>query len=124
MTTTLNHFSLPRWFVLGLLGVLVLSVMLPRISLNTHALERHGSDAVEIRRCINEQGAQQVWKKTGSDRWLLLCQLLDNRWGIQIVQKIGDKYEEITAFVRENGDWNTTRDYLIRQATKWRGGLP
>jgi Flp pilus assembly pilin Flp len=109
---------------LAVLIVAVLVVGMPQVQPNLHAVLRHGDEALAIRRCLENKGPQQVWKKFGSERFILVCKLDDGRLGIQIVQKVKEKWEEITAFIPENGTPTQVRAYLMKYATKWNGALP
>jgi hypothetical protein len=132
MTAAKTMFPVRRltvFLVLLLLGSGVLLAVraplsMPPVRSNSHAVERHGSDAIEIRRCLDRNGPADVWKKFKVDRYILLCRLDDGRWGIQIIEKVGAKYEEITSFVRGNGTLRETTDYLMKQGTRWKGLLP
>lgn len=45
------------------------------IMLSTHAVKRHGTDAQNIRRCLENQGPSQVWKN--ADDPDILCFVVD-----------------------------------------------
>lgn len=92
------------------------------VTLNSHAVDRHGQDAVAIRRCLDNKFRPDIVFKNKSDAvWYLLCQLEDSRWGLQAVTKDGS---EKTAFVPGDGSLRTVMDYLSKFATRWTKALP
>jgi putative hemolysin len=97
------------------------------VALSTHAVARHGSDARAIRKCIEQNGPQQVWRDR-EDNFFKLCQLPDGRFGVQIVKRAaenGAKWVEKTAYVKGNGSWQTVARWLDRMgATPYHGPIP
>lgn len=79
-------------FCLLLLIVSILSA----IVLNSHAFDRHGDQAWEVRNCISGGGTIDTWINPDTSRLAHICQIESNRFGIQI-EKAG---REITSFVK------------------------
>ncbi len=123
-TRTYSSFRVPGILWLTLILAAVLAVTLPHVKLNDHAIARHGSDAAEIRYCLQRSGPSMIWRKINSDRFFLVCKLDDGRTGVQLVQKIKGIWQEVTSFVPRSGAWEEVRAYLVQQATKWSGPLP
>lgn len=67
------------------------------VTYSTHAVLKHGSDAWDVRNCINKNGALEIWTNPATGRDALICQLGKGLFGIQILK--GN--EEKTAFVKE-----------------------
>ena len=91
------------------------------VILSAHAFERHGEEAVSIRRCLDNNGPVMVYKHKSESAWYLLCHLNDGRFGIQAVTEDG---HEKTAFVRKDGSFSETMRYLREFATRFKGALP
>src|SRR5918996_577292 len=55
---------------------------IPEIKYQSHAVERHGSDALAIRKCLNDKGgADEIWRSFDHKTFYLWCHLPDGRWG-------------------------------------------
>ena len=83
-----------------------------------HAVERHGSEAVAIRDCLQQRGAMETWQdkeRPGVQAWM--CQLDDGRYCISIVQwwnsvVDGAEWRESTSFCPANGTYDKVVKYL------------
>lgn len=91
---------------------------IPKIQYQPHAVEKHGTDALAIRKCLNDKGgAEEIFRSLDKKTFYLFCQLPDGRWGFMaIVQDAIDRlWYESTSFVKGDG----TRDALLRYIQKW-----
>lgn len=83
----------------------------------SHAVEKHGEEAVQVRNCLDSGKAFQVWKNKSTKHLAEVC-FIDQgefeRWGIRISKQINGIFEEITAFIEE-GDIASVEEYLIRR---------
>lgn len=109
----------PGRFLFPLLALLALAAGLAlwgKIVLGDHATNRHGDEAAAIRKCLDEKGPYQAWiiKRGEEKTFYLLCQLPDERWGIQLVKwsNAMRKWLEISAFVPESGALIEVVNYL------------
>jgi hypothetical protein len=76
-----------------------------------------------VRKCVQGPGASMIWKQ--GNRFHLLCQLPDGRWGDMVVQKVDGVWQEITSFVPKDGSWAQVRAYLTNGGgTPYKGALP
>lgn len=66
----------------------------------SHAVERHPGDAEQVRNCLNDKGTLQVWMNPETGRVANVCQIDPTLFGIQIIQKAQDGWDELTAFVK------------------------
>lgn len=102
------------------LFVLVLALALAGIAymvVQGHAVANHGKDALAVRDCLNKNGPAFTFQRPSDGYEFRLCQLPDNRWGLQIVKwaaDLGDQLE-VTSFVPKDGSWTKVIEYLIRQ---------
>lgn len=97
------------------LGLMMLAVSNLGVILGTHAVEKHGQDALDVQKCLDDNGPEMVYKHKFDPTYYLLCQLDDGRWGLQAVAEDG---HEKTAFVPKSGSWKDIQDYFGNWATK------
>src|SRR3990172_9143089 len=100
---------------------------IPQIQYQPHAVERHGSDALAIRKCLNDKGgADQIWRSFDKKTFYLWCQLPDGRWGFMaIVQDAIDKlWYESTSFVKGDGTMGALLRYIEKFGTRFNGPYP
>ena len=126
--------------LLGILAVLILITFrnfpsstvaavkpIPEIKYQPHAVEKHGSDALAIRKCLNDKGgADEIWRSFDKKTFYLWCHLPDDRWGFMaIIQDTIDKlWYESTSFVKGDGTMGTLLKYLEKFGTKFNGPYP
>ena len=100
---------------------------IPQIQYQPHAVEKHGSDALAIRKCLNDKGgADEIWRSFDQKTVYLWCHLPDGRWGFMaIVQDAIDHlWYESTSFVKGDGTMGTLLKYLEKFGTKFNGPYP
>lgn len=131
MTTANEAVRRTNWKPLVFLALAVLAVVITtpvgRILLGRHAVERHGAEAQQVRRCLEQQGAKQTWQQ--DDDPSVHCFVVEtdkppcSKLAIMIAQvwpSVVDEcdYRELTSFRPANGDPDNVIDYLLRQFTK------
>ena len=100
---------------------------IPQIQYQPHAVEKHGSDALAIRKCLNDKGgADEIWRSFDNKTFYLWCHLPDGRWGFMaIVQDTIDRlWYESTSFVKGDGTMGTLVKYLEKFGTRFNGPYP
>ena len=100
---------------------------IPQIQYQPHAVERHGSDALAIRKCLNDKGgADQIWRSFDKRTFYLWCQLPDERWGFMaIVQDAVDRlWYESTSFIKGDGTMANLLKYMEKFGTRFNGPYP
>ena len=98
-------------FLLFLVALIFVSI-LSAIVLNSHAFERHGDQASEVRNCISGGGTLESWLNPQTERLAHVCQIKTNRFGLQI-EKAG---REITSFIKNKmTKLSQVRSYLANQ---------
>ena len=100
---------------------------IPQIKYQPHAVEKYGSDALAIRKCLNDKGgADEIWRSFDNKTFYLWCQLPDGRWGFMaIVQDAIDKlWYESTSFVKGDGTIGALLRYMEKFGTKFNGPFP
>lgn len=117
MTATYPHN--PRFILAALAGITILAAM--GVIAQPHAVDRHGGEATQIRKCLDRNGPAQVWMSRDKSTFYLLCQIERGIYGIQAVNKDG---VEKTAFVPGIGTWAKVIEYLTGFATRYSGVLP
>lgn len=116
--------------LLALLALLVLAggYMLLLVIDRDHAVEVHGIEAEQIRKCLNDKGASQLWKFTShrrEDHFIQCAELGPDSWGIRIIQRLKDgNYLERTSFIVKNGTLFEMIEYVSARAVRYEGELP
>jgi hypothetical protein len=89
------------------------AVLLATIGLSiSHAEARHGSDALTVRNCLENNGPDLIFDNPTRGTKMVVCYLDDNHYGIQIIRKVNGKWEEVTAFIRRNAkSWDDLLDW-------------
>jgi hypothetical protein len=121
-TLTISQTRQPR-VTLKLLALFLLLAVTP-IVYNAHAVEKHGSDAVAIRRCLEEKGPDMVWKRRGTETFYRCVRLEDGRWGLQALKRKGGKLIEKTSFIKGDGTLRALLKYMRKFSTPYKGPLP
>lgn len=121
MITTANrtnpNYTLPVILIV-LAAVSILAVTFAPVY-HSHAVVRHGTDAEIVRKCLEDNGPVQQWKKYDSTRYHRLCVLPDGRIGDQIVQLDDDGvWHEITSFIRQESSMEDVMRVLAKEAVK------
>jgi hypothetical protein len=100
---------------------------IPQIQYQPHSVEKHGADALAIRKCLNDKnGADEIWRSSDRKTFYLWCQLPDGRWGFMaIVQDAVDRlWYESTSFIKGEGTREALLKYLEKLGTKFNGPYP
>ena len=105
-------------FLLLLIGLAVVQV-------KSHAVIRHGEDAISIRACLDKNGEYQVWKSISDpNKFFRICEIEPGKFGFQIVQCVRGGVCEKTAFTKGEGKWPELVKYLKKIAEQFDGDLP
>ena len=83
-------------FVLAAFAVIVLAVGYAI----SHGPDRHPGEAEQVRTCLNQNGTLQIWMNPTTGRLANVCQVGPTLFGVQIIQKAKDDWDEITAFLK------------------------
>jgi len=92
----------------------------------SHALKKHGADASAIRKCLNLDGPDEVWKFMGwrkANYYIQTCQLGDDRWGLRIIQLTRNGWIEKTSFIVKDGTFTQLTEYITARAVEFLGDL-
>jgi len=102
-TRTINRTGIGPVFVIAIAAIILLAVLPITVDLSlSHAAERHSISGVEaIRKCLKDNGPMQIWINPDTGRRAFVCKLPSGQFGIQIIQKVGGEWKEITAFVKD-----------------------
>jgi hypothetical protein len=107
------------------LAAIVLMAAAMAILPGTHAVRRHGQQALAVRQCMDSRGPAMVFQdRQFADKLYLLCELRDDTWGLQIVKRTGDGWKEITSFIPKDGTLARVLEYVSKSASLRSGGLP
>ena len=115
------------WLVLaGLLAILLAANV--AILNGDHAVLKHGTEASQIRKCLDNNGPNETWKLTSWRRpnhYVQTCKLDSGKWGIRIVQITKENgWIEKTAFVVKNGTKQELIEYVTARAIQVANAVP
>lgn len=80
--------------------ILVLMVGAATIGLAySHGTVKHGTEADQVRQCLNDHGHMQLWSHDDWEHKARVCEVEPGVFGVQIVKLIAGKWEEITAYI-------------------------
>ncbi|HFC08423.1 MAG TPA: hypothetical protein ENJ54_01010 [Chloroflexi bacterium] len=108
--------------VLGLIGLAL--VVGGQIATSQHAVERHGSEAIAIRQCVQNGSSIRRFWRLRNGRYAVMCKLPDGKWGIEIFERLRQKWQEVTAFVPRDGSAEAVQRYLWQRGTPTKPFLP
>ena len=100
---------------------------IPQIQYQPHAVEKHGSDALAIRKCLNDKGgADEIWRSFDKKTFYLWCHLPDGRWGFMAIVRdaIDRLWYESTSFVKGDGTMGALLKYMEKFGTRFNGPYP
>ncbi len=100
---------------------------IPPIQYQPHSVQKHGADALAIRKCLNDKsGVDEIWRSSDKKTFYLWCQLPDGRWGFMaIVQDAIDRlWYESTSFIKGDGTRDILLNYMRKLATRFNGPFP
>lgn len=104
------------------LGIILLAVAAaPKVLNGEHAIKKHAADAEAIHRCLDNGGEMerwQFWSHRRTDQYIQCGQLPDGRWGIRLIEKMGNIFRERTSFVVKNGTYNEMVEYISARAIR------
>lgn len=99
-----NNSSKLKWtiFLLILAGILFVAVNYAAennfnfINYNGHATQRHGNDAENVRKCLENFGGIHMFYNPETNRFAEICFMENGKFGIQITEE----ENEITSFIK------------------------
>ncbi len=106
MTMSMKLPIIPVMFLLIISAVLLLVFVAQNVSITSHAILRHGTDAIYAREC--HDGWELRMYNPETQRTGLICMTSAGKFGIVILDRFGN---EITAFLRNK---NKTLEQVIR----------
>lgn len=128
MTTTYNQQS--RSGGGSLLLLLILFAALAFFALQSavgvvdftesHGVKKHGISAVQIRKCLENNGPLRDWVNPVTGRRARVCEVEPGRFGVQILEFKDGAWREITAFAK---DKMRSLDQVLRYLSN-RGYMP
>lgn len=129
-TQTQRPFNpLPVILIMALAALAVGTLLALQVRSRTHAVKKHGAEALAIRQSCEQKGPIDVWRSLspGDEKFFQLCELQDGRIGLRILKCTAKGWMELTAFVAKgrlgNGTWARTEEYLLAKAEPFRGKL-
>jgi hypothetical protein len=103
------------------------AVRLPEIRTEVDPHANKHPEAQEIRRCLDKNGATQIWRTSDKKYYYALCQLRNGAWGFRefVWNASFSAWFEVTAFVPDgDGSWKSLTDYVGKFARNYKGPFP
>lgn len=124
MTTV--AYNKPNIFPIILIGIVLIGTMIGVVYFSTgfvgvdqstsHGVERHGSGAEIVRKCLDDNGAMEVWANPETDCYAEVAHVKEegknDRWGYRILNRLGDA---ITEFLDDAGSYREVERYLLNR---------
>lgn len=108
MTTTYNQQSRSGgWLLLILLAFLAFFALQAIAGVGvvdfskSHGVKKHGISALQIRRCLHQNGPLHDWVNPVTGRRARVCEVEPGRFGVQILEFRDGAWREITAFAKD-----------------------
>ena len=133
--TTIRHEQatvnpLPLLALIALAIAVASALLAIQVRPRTHAVQKHGREALAIRDSCENKGPVEVWRSLSPSqpgKFFQVCELSDGRLGLRIIQCTAKGWLEKTAFVAKgalgNGTWERTIEYLSARAAPFEGKL-
>jgi hypothetical protein len=87
---------------------LLVVLLLAASALSIHALQAHQVHALQVQKCMDDNGPIQVWQRANGYR-ANICEIEPGKFGIEIVDEHG---EHVTSFVKD-------KMHCLEQVTKY-----
>lgn len=97
----------------SVIPISIIAIILLAVMYTSHAVEKHGSDADAVRRCLESKPPVLQMHNPATGRWANIC-WTESRYGIQVVDETQTK--EITSFF----DRHKTLDGVVKYL--WQAG--
>jgi hypothetical protein len=101
------------------LGVVIALIMFiaPKVGNISHATKHHTAD--DVHSCLEQNGTWlTIQDAVDPDKFINVCKFSEKKFGFQVFARIGESYEEITAYIADNFksvdklfNWITRRGY-------------
>ena len=115
MSTATLAYPRPSPDLRWLCGLLILLAGLYGVvQATSHAIANHAADAASVHDCLTESGTAEVWFNPTTGRFIELCQLDPESWGLRVVEEVRGVFQEITAFI-EKGGYEAVERYLLNR---------
>lgn len=92
----------PFLFIVAIIVLIVISAGAVVVGKYSHGNAKH-ADAPLVRACLKDRGTRMQWQSgLNKNRYIFICNFGDGRYGFQVAEVIGDKLEEITAYIKHD----------------------
>jgi hypothetical protein len=114
MEATLEQKSSGGNFLLGLLllGIIAFAGLYGVQKTISHGFERHGDESTRVDKCLNDNGAFQVYFNPSTGHYAEVCKIDTGTWGWRISKQINGVFEKITAFMEDDYTLMDVENYM------------
>jgi hypothetical protein len=96
-TLTATYHNPPRIGITVMICVLLVVVGVTM----SHAITKHGENAIRVSDCMDNKGPVQEWYNAGNGHTIYICQIEPNVFGIDVLFQRDGRWERLTSFVKE-----------------------
>jgi hypothetical protein len=98
-TLPLTYHNPPR---ANIILIMLIGIMLFVVGVTmSHAITKHGDNAVRVSDCMDNQGPIQEWYNAANNHTIYICQVAPTVFGIDVLASINGRWERITSFIKE-----------------------
>jgi hypothetical protein len=97
MQATLIYHNPPRISVTVMICLLMVVVGVTM----SHAITKHGDNAIRVSDCMDNQGPIQEWYNAANNHTIYICQVAPTVFGIDVLAQIEGRWERVTSFIKE-----------------------
>ena len=96
----------------SVMPIMLITIVLAAVIYGTHAVARHGTEADQVRECMDRNGPIQRWAYPDNNRIVSVCQMPDGKFGIQVTERA----KEVTSFIKNRvRDIRQVEQYLVNR---------
>ena len=118
-----KRFPVPRLLIL--LIIFLLAVIIPLgvvVDKNAeHGVKAHEAEYAAINECMDRNGPDAIYQSRSWRRpneFWRICDLGGDKWGVQLVRKVKNGWQEKTAFCPGNGSFCKVVEYVTARAIR------
>jgi hypothetical protein len=81
-------------------GILIIVLLVVVGTTYSHAVTKHGEDAIRVQNCMDTKGPMQVWHNPETNHVINVCEVEPGLFGLDVWALIDGKWERITSFLK------------------------
>jgi len=78
-----------------------------QVVLKNHSIENHNWNAIKAQQCLIDPN-KIIFYNAMNNRFIVSCKIDDHTWGVTILEKIGNNFEEVTSYTKDRA-WDAIK---------------